>query len=62
MLALMAKKGAEGMEKFKPKLPETFTPVFSEEQLEEHPELSSIQEITMLLDRMNLAAGSRKGQ
>ena len=62
IFALMVKKGLDGKKNFKPRLPETFTPVFSEEQLKEHPELSSIQEITMLLDRMNMAAGSRKGQ
>lgn len=62
MLALIAKKGAEGMEKFKPKLPETFTPVFSEEQVEKNPELSGIEKITIALDQINLAAGARKGQ
>ena len=59
-LALMVKKGLEGKEQFKPELPKTFVPVFSEEQLEENPGLSEIEKITIALDLMN--AGARKGK
>ncbi len=62
MLALMVKKGLEGKEKFKPELPRTFVPVFSEEHLEEKPELSDIEKITIALDQINLAASARKGK
>ena len=58
----MVKKGLEGKEQFKPELPKTFTPVFSEERLEENPELSDIEKITIALDQINLAAGARKGK
>ena len=60
ILALMVKKGLEGKENFKPELPRTFTPVFSEERIEENPELSEIEKITIALDLMN--AGARKGK
>ncbi len=62
ILALMVKKGIEGKEKFKPELPTTFEPVFSEERLEENPELSNITEVKILLDRMNMAAWAQKGK
>lgn len=62
ILALMISKGLEGKEQFKPELPKTFIPVFSEERLEEHPELSNITEINIILDRMNLAAKAQKGK
>ncbi len=62
ILALMVKKGLEGKEKFKPELPQTFVPVFSEERLEEKPELSDIEKITVALDQINLAASARKGK
>ncbi len=62
ILALMVQKGLEGKEKFKPELPTTFTPVFSEERLEENPELSNITEIKIMLDHMNLAAKAQKGK
>lgn len=62
MLKLMVQKGVEGKEKFKPELPTTFVPVFSEERLEEKPELSNITEINILLDRMNMAARAQKGK
>lgn len=60
ILALMVKKGLEGKEQFKPELPKTFVPVFSEERLEENPELSEIEKITIALDLMN--AGAKKGK
>lgn len=62
VLALMVQKGLEGKEQFKPELPKTFVPVFSEERLEENPELSGIQEISLILDRVNSAASARKGK
>lgn len=63
ILALMVKKGLEGKERFKPELPTTFVPVFSEERLEENPELSNIIEIKIMLEHMNLAAAkSQKGK
>ncbi len=62
ILALMVQKGLEGKEKFKPELPKTFVPVFSEERLEENPALSDIEQITIALDQINLAASARKGK
>lgn len=62
ILKLMVQKGIEGKEKFKPELPRTFEPVFSEERLEEKPELSNIEKITVALDQINLAASARKGK
>lgn len=63
VLALMIEKGLEGKEQFKPELPNTFTPVFSEERLEVNPELSNITEIKIMLEHMNLAAAkSQKGK
>ncbi len=62
ILKLMVQKGVEGKEKFKPELPRTFVPVFSEERLEEKPELSNIEKITVALDQINLAASARKGK
>lgn len=62
ILALMIKKGQEGMKEFKPELPTTFTPVFSEERLEEKPELSNITEIKVMLEHMNVAAKAQKGK
>lgn len=60
ILALMIRKGTEGKEKFKPELPPKFVPVFSEERLEENPELSNITEIKIMLDHMNMAAQANK--
>ena len=62
ILKLMVQKGIEGKEKFKSELPRTFEPVFSEERLEEKPELSNIEKITVALDQINLAASARKGK
>lgn len=62
ILGLMVKKGHEGKEQFKPELPRTFVPVFSEERLEENPELSNITEIKIMLEHMNMAARSQKGK
>lgn len=62
ILALMVKKGLEGKEQFKPELPPTFVPVFSEERLEENPELSNITEIKIMLEHMNMAAKAKKGK
>ena len=62
ILALMIEKGREGMKEYKPELPTTFTPVFSEEQLEEKPELSNITEIKVMLEHMNMSAKAQKGK
>ena len=62
VFAEMVRKGNKGMEDFHIEKPTRFTPVFSEEKLEEHPELSRIEEITIMLDHMNAAAGGRKGR
>lgn len=62
ILALMVKKGLEGKAQFKPELPKTFVPVFSEERLEENPELSNITEIKIMLEHMNMAAKAQKGK
>lgn len=63
VLALMIEKGLEGQAQFKPKLPNTFIPVFSEERLEENPELSNITEVKIMLEHMNLAAAkAQKGK
>lgn len=62
ILKLMVQKGIEGKEKFKPELPTTFAPVFSEERLEKNPELSNITEVKIILEHMNMAAKSQKGK
>lgn len=62
MLALMVQKGTEGKEKFKPELPAKFVPVFSEERIEQNPELSNITEIKIMLEHMNMAAQAQKGK
>lgn len=62
MLALMVQKGTEGKEKFKPELPSKFVPVFSEERIEQNPELSNITEVKIMLEHINMTAQSRKGK
>ena len=62
IFAEMVRKGNVGKKDFVIKKPTKFTPVFSEEQLEEHPELSNIEEITIMLDHINAAASGRKGK
>lgn len=61
IFASMVRKGREGQKAFEIVKPTTFTPVFSEEQIEQHPELSSITEISIILDRMNAAVELMKG-
>ncbi len=56
IFALMVKKGLDGKKNFKPKLPETFTPVFSEEQIEKHPQLRDITQITSIIELMSANA------
>ncbi len=60
IFAEMVRKGTEGRKDFHIDKPRNFKPIFSEEQIEEHPELSSIQEITIMLDKINAAASRRK--
>lgn len=60
IFAAMVRKGTEGRKEMEIRKPATFTPVFSEEQKEQHPELTSITEISILLDKMNAAAAGRK--
>lgn len=60
IFAEMVRKGTEGHKNFHIDKPRNFKPIFSEEQIEEHPELSSIQEITIMLDKINAAASRRK--
>ncbi|MGN1119929.1 MAG: Mu transposase C-terminal domain-containing protein, partial [Oscillospiraceae bacterium] len=61
IFAAMVKNAAEGQKSCVFQKPTTFVPVFSEEKIENNPELSGIQEITIMLDRINSAAGKRKG-
>jgi len=56
IFASMVRKGIEGEKSFKIEKPKKFTPVFTEEQLEERPNLSNIQEITIIMDRINAAS------
>ena len=60
IFASMVRKGTEGKKDFRIEKPARFTPVFSEEQMEQHPELTSIQEISIMMDRLNAAATGRK--
>lgn len=60
VFAEMVRKGTKGKEEFCIKKPATFTPVFSEEELEQRPELSNIQEVSIMLDKI-IMAHSRKG-
>lgn len=60
IFASMVRKGIEGRRDFNIVKPAKFTPVFSEEQMEEHPELNNITEISIILERMNAAAEGRR--
>ena len=61
IFAAMVKNAVEGQKSCVFQKPTTFVPVFSEEKIESNPELSEIQVITIMLDRINAAAGKRKG-
>lgn len=61
IFAEMVRKGTKGEQEFHIEKPAKFTPVFSEEQLEQRPELSNIQEITIMLDKINMACSHKKG-
>ncbi len=63
IFAAMVKNSAEGEKQLRFKKPATFVPVFSEEKLEQKPELSNIENISLnidILDKINAAAASRR--
>lgn len=61
IFAEMVRKCSKGEQELNIVRPNSFVPVFSEEKLEEQPELSNIEQITLVLDQINMTASRRKG-